>query len=114
GDSRARAERVLFLFMSGGPSHLETFDPKPELQRLHGQPLPASFGRVATRRAVERNRLLATQRTFRKHGRSGIEVSDLLPNLAQSVDDISLLRGCHGASVPHPASVYLTNTGPLP
>src|SRR5437773_2705922 len=109
----AKAQRVIFLFMSGGPSHLELFDPKPDLQRLHGQPLPASFGRVATRRAVERNRLLATQRTFRKHGHSGIEVSDLLPNLAQCVDDICLLRGCHGDSVTHPESVYLMNTGSI-
>src|SRR5438552_3446272 len=110
---RARTERIIFLFMSGGPSHLELFDPKPDLQRLHGQPLPASFGRVATRRAVERNRLLATQRTFRKHGHSGIEVSDLLPNLAQCVDEICLLRGCHGDSVTHPESVYLMNTGSI-
>src|SRR5262245_12624817 len=110
---RGTAERVIFLFMSGGPSHLELFDPKPDLQRLHGQPLPASFGRVATRRAVERNRLLATQRTFQKHGRSGIEVSDLLPNLARCVDDICLLRGCHGDSVTHPESVYLMNTGSI-
>src|SRR6266478_2047177 len=49
---RARAERVIFLFMSGGPSHLETFDPKPDLQRLAGQPLPDSFGPVETRRNV--------------------------------------------------------------
>src|SRR5215218_4990927 len=60
----AKAQRVIFLFMSGGPSHLELFDPKPELQRLHGQPLPASFGTVATCRGVERNRLLATRRRF--------------------------------------------------
>src|SRR5262245_65061099 len=48
---RAPAKNVIFLFMSGGPSHLETFDPKPELARLHGQPLPDSFGAVMTRRA---------------------------------------------------------------
>jgi hypothetical protein len=107
----AKAKRVIFLFMSGGPSHLETFDPKPDLQRLHGQPLPASFGRVKTRRAVDRNKLLGTKRKFKKHGRSGIEVSDLLPNLAKCVDDICLLRGCHGDSVTHPESVYLMNTG---
>jgi hypothetical protein len=107
----ARAKRVIFLFMSGGPSHLETFDPKPELQRLHGQKLPASFGRVKTRRAVDRNKLLATKRTFKKHGKSGIEVSDLLPHLARCVDDLCLLRGCHGDSVTHPESVYLMNTG---
>src|ERR1043166_594383 len=78
-----RARNVIFLFMSGGPSHLELFDPKPDLQRLHGQPLPESFGPVATRRNVERNRLLATRRTFRRYGQAGTDVSDLLPNIAQ-------------------------------
>jgi uncharacterized protein (DUF1501 family) len=107
----ARAKRVIFLFMSGGPSHLETFDPRPDLQRLHGQRLPASFGPVKTRRAVDKNRLLATKRTFKKHGQSGIEVSDLLPHLAGCIDDICLLRGCYGDSVTHPESVYLMNTG---
>src|SRR5215831_4383905 len=107
----AKAKRAIFLFMSGGPSHLETFDPKPELQRLHGERLPASFGPVKTRRAVDKNRLLATKRTFQKYGQSGIEVSDLLPNLAACVDDICLLRSCRGDSVTHPESVYLMNTG---
>jgi hypothetical protein len=108
-----RARRVIFLFMSGGPSHLETFDPKPVLQRLHGQRLPESIGLVKTRRGVERNRLLATRRTFKKHGQSGIEVSDLLPHTASCVDDLCVLRGCHGDSVTHPESVYLMNTGSL-
>src|SRR5262245_60625033 len=57
----ATAKRVIFLFMSGGPSHLETFDPKPDLQRLHGERLPASFGPVKTRRGVDKNKLLATK-----------------------------------------------------
>lgn len=83
---RARATRVIYLFMHGGPSHLETFDPKPDLQRLSGRPLPPSFGPVETRRKVASNPLLGTKRTFRKHGRSGIEVSDFLPNLARCVD----------------------------
>jgi hypothetical protein len=108
-----RARRVIFLFMAGGPSHLETFDPKPELQRLHGQRLPDSFGLVKTRRGVEKNRLLATKRTFRKHGQSGIEVSDLLPHTAACVDDLCVLRGCHGDSVTHPESVYLMNAGSI-
>ena len=110
---KARARAVIFLFMSGGPSHLETFDPKPELQRLHGQRLPASFGMVKTRRAVDKNKLLATKRTFQKYGQSGIEVSDLLPDLATCVDDLCLLRGCYGDSVTHPESVYLMNTGSI-
>jgi hypothetical protein len=107
----ARARRVIYLFMSGGPSHLETFDPKPELQRLHGQKLPPSFGAVKTRRAVDKNRLLGTKRSFKKHGQSGIEVSDLLPHTAGCVDDLCVIRSCKGDSVTHPESVYLMNTG---
>src|SRR2546422_10776802 len=81
----AKAKRVIFLFMAGGPSHLETFDPKPELQRLHGERLPASFGPVKTRRGVDKNKLLGTKRTFTKYGQAGIEVSDWLPHLAECV-----------------------------
>jgi len=109
----ATAKRVIFLFMSGGPSHVDTFDPKPELTRLHGEKLPASFGPVKTRRAVDKNKLLASKRTFKKHGASGIEVSDWLPELAKQIDDICLLRGCKGDSVTHPESVYLMNTGSI-
>jgi Protein of unknown function (DUF1501) len=109
----AKAKRVLFLFMAGGPSHLETFDPKPELQRLHGERLPASFGPVKTRRGVDKNKLLGTKRTFKKYGQAGIEVSDWLPHLAECVDDLCVLRGCYGDSVTHPESVYLMNTGTI-
>ncbi len=107
------AKRVIFLFMAGGPSHVDTFDPKPELTKLHGQPLPASFGPVKTRRGVDKNKLLASKRTFKKHGKSGIEVSDWFPHIAERVDDICLLRGCYGDSVTHPESVYLMNTGSI-
>ena len=107
------AKRVIFLFMSGGPSHVDTFDPKPELTRLHGQPLPASFGPVKTRRGVDKNKLLASQRTFKKHGKAGIEVSDWFPHIGGCIDDICLLRGCYGDSVTHPESVYLMNTGSI-
>src|SRR5262245_28530720 len=60
---RSSAKNVIFLFMAGGPSHLETFDPKPELQRYHGHKLPDSYGPVKTRRKVDKNKLLATKRT---------------------------------------------------
>ena len=59
-----KAKRVIFLFMSGGPSHVDTFDPKPELTRRHGEKLPESFGPVKTRRGVDKNKLLASKRTF--------------------------------------------------
>ena len=107
------AKRVIFLFMSGGPSHVDTFDPKPDLTRLHGEKLPASFGPVKTRRGVDKNRLLASKRTFQKHGKSGIEVSDWFPHVGACIDDICVLRGCHGDSVTHPESVYLMNTGSI-
>src|SRR4249919_1655633 len=61
-----KAKRVIFLFMSGGPSHVDTFDPKPDLTRLHGEKLPATFGPVKTRRGVDKNKLLASKRTFQK------------------------------------------------
>jgi hypothetical protein len=109
----AKAQRVIFLFMSGGPSHVDTFDPKPELTRLHGEKMPASFGAVKTRRGVDKNKLLASKRTFTKHGHSGIEVSDWFPHLSECVDDLCILRGCRGDSVTHPESVYLMNTGSI-
>jgi hypothetical protein len=109
----AKARSVIYLFMHGGPSHLETFDPKPDLQRLSGQPLPASFGPVATRRKVAHNPLLATQRTFRKCGNSGIEISDFLPLLSDCADDLAVIRSCWADSVNHPQAVYEINTGSI-
>ena len=91
-----RAKRVLWLFMHGGPSHMDLWDPKPDLIRYAGQPLPASFGKVMTRRKVAKNPLLASVKPFRQHGQSGLEMSDFLPHLARhadSVDEIHLQRG---------------------
>jgi hypothetical protein len=108
-----RAERVIFLFMSGGPSHVDLFDPKPDLVRLAGQPIPESFGTFKTRRAVAKNKLLSPVREFKPRGQCGMEISDFLPHIAQCADDICLLRGCYGDSVTHPESVYLMNTGTI-
>lgn len=110
---QAKAKRVIFLFMSGGPSHVDLFDPKPELIRLAGQPIPESFGTFKTRRAVAKNKLLAPVRPFKKRGQSGIEVSDFLPHIAECVDDLCVLRGCYSDSVTHPESVYQMNTGSI-
>jgi hypothetical protein len=109
----AKAERVIFLFMSGGPSHVDLFDPKPELVRLAGQPIPESFGAFKTRRAVAKNKLLPPCRPFRPRGQCGTEISDFLPNIAEHADEICLFRGCYGDSVTHPESVYLMNTGTI-
>lgn len=107
----ARAKSVIFLFMAGGPSHLETFDPKPLLNKLEGQPRPKEFGDVKYQQIKSNAKLLGTRRTFRKHGESGIEVSDLFPQIATCVDDIALIRSCHGDMVVHSAAQYELFTG---
>ena len=109
----ARAKAVIFLFMEGGPSHLDTFDPKPELDRLHGQKLPASFGTVLTPMGTGGNTLLASKRKFRKYGQSGLEVSDWLPHIATCADDLCVLRSCWADGLNHVGSVCQMNTGSL-
>ena len=109
----AKAQRVIFLFMSGGPSHVDLFDPKPDLIRLAGKPIPESFGTFKTRRAVAKNNLLPPLRPFRPRGQSGLEISDWLPHIAECADDLCLLRGCYCDSVTHPESVYQMNTGSI-
>lgn len=108
-----RAKQVIYLFMHGGPSHVDLFDPKPALQKYAGQPLPDSFGTVMTRRKVAANPLLAPIKPFQPRGASGIEISDFLPQIATQADELCVLRSCHGDSVNHPQSVYQMNTGSI-
>ena len=108
-----RAKRVIYLFMHGGPSHVDLFDPKPDLIKYGGQPLPDSFGPVMTRRKVAANPLLPPIKPFQPRGKSGLEISDFLPHLAECADDLCVLRSCHGDSVNHPQSVYQMNTGSI-
>ncbi len=103
---QAKARSVIFLFMAGGPSQVETFDPKPLLNQLHGQPRPQTFGEAKYQFIKRDAKLLGTRRTFRKYGQSGIEVSDLFPNMASCIDDIAVLRSCHGDMVVHSAAQY--------
>ncbi|MCZ6792822.1 MAG: DUF1501 domain-containing protein [Planctomycetota bacterium] len=102
----AKARAVIFLFMAGGPSHVDTFDPKPLLNELHGKPRPKEFGEAKYQFVQKDARLLGTRRTFRRHGESGIEVSDLFPHTATCIDDIAVLRSCHGDMVVHSAAQY--------
>jgi hypothetical protein len=108
-----RVNRVIWLFMHGGPSHVDLLDPKPDLIKLAGQPLPDSFGAVMTRRKVARNPLLGPIQPFRPRGESGLEISDFLPHTAELADDLCVIRSCHGDSVNHPQSVYQMNTGSI-
>src|SRR5438045_9132956 len=71
-----KAKSIIWLFMEGGPSHIDLFDPKPKLAELNGQPMPASFGKPITAMGTGNNTLLASKRTFKQYGQSGIWVSD--------------------------------------
>ena len=107
----ARAKSVIFLFMAGGPSHLETFDPKPLLNKLNGQPRPKEFGEVKRQFIKGEPKLLGTKRTFRQYGQSGLWVSDLLPHTAQCADDLAVIRSCHADAFVHSAAQYQFFTG---
>lgn len=107
----AKAKSVIFLFMAGGPSHLETFDPKPLLNKLDGQSRPAEFGDAMYQFVNKNAKLLGSARTFKKHGQSGIDVSDLFPHTARCVDDLAIIRSCHGDKVVHSAAQYELFTG---
>ncbi|HEY6226070.1 MAG TPA: DUF1501 domain-containing protein, partial [Verrucomicrobiae bacterium] len=107
----ARARSVVFLFMAGGPSHLDTFDPKPLLNKLDGQPRPKEFGEAKYQFIQNNARLLGTKRTFRKYGKSGIDVSDLFPETAKWVDRMAVIRSCYGDMVVHSAAQYELFTG---
>src|SRR3954454_14290108 len=108
----ATAKNVIFLFMHGGPSHLETFDPKPVLNTLDGQHVPASFGSVQLQFSkFEQSTVLGVKRKFQKYGKSGIEVSDLFPNVAQHVDDMAVIRSMYHDGFTHTAALNWLNNG---
>jgi hypothetical protein len=106
----ASAKRAIFLFMEGGPSHIDLFDPKPLLNELAGQPMPESFGEVITPMGESRSPLLASQRKWKQHGQAGTWVSDWLPQIAECVDDLAVIRSCWGEGINHSAGVCQMNT----
>jgi hypothetical protein len=108
----ARAKHVIFLFMQGGPSQVDTFDPKPMLNKLHGQPLPPSLIKGLTLQFTHMDaRVLRSPQTFSRCGESGIDIADTYPNLQQCADDLAILRSCYHESFNHAPAQYLTNTG---
>ena len=107
----AKAKSVIVLFMAGGPSHLETFDPKPLLNRLNGQAMPKSFGTAKRQFIKGEPRLLGTKRSFKQYGKSGIWVSDLLPHTATCVDDVAVIHSCQSDAFVHSAAQYQFFTG---
>jgi hypothetical protein len=107
------AKNVIFLFMEGGPSHIDLFDPKPKLAELAGKPLPESFGPVITPMGEYDAPLLASKRKWKQHGESGLWVSDWLPHTAQCVDDLAVIRSCWGNGLNHSNGVCQMNTGSI-
>ena len=113
----AKAKSVIFLFLQGGPSQMDTFDPKPTLDRLDGQPLPPSFlkeGDLGLQfiKASEA-KLMASRRKFKKRGQSGIEISDLFDNLAGYADDLAVIRSCYHESFIHGPAISMIHTGSI-
>src|SRR5687768_4664314 len=104
----ARAKRIIFLFMSGGPSHVDTFDPKPKLAEYNGKPLPFEMPKLVR---TKTGNLLASPYKFRKHGRSGTEVSELFPHVAGCIDDVCVIRSMVADNINHNGACLQMNTG---
>jgi len=104
-----RAKSVISLFMSGGVSHVDTFDPKPALEKYAGQPLSGK-GEIVVRQGHP-GPLMPSPFKFRKYGQSGMDVSEIFPTLAQHVDDLALLRSVYGKSNDHVQAHYELATG---
>jgi Protein of unknown function (DUF1501) len=109
----AKAKSIIWLFMEGGPSHVDLFDPKPKLQELAGQPMPPSFGRPITAMGTSNNTLMPSKRTFKQYGQSGIRVSDWYPHIAEHVDDMTVIRSVWADGLNHVGSVCQMNTGSI-
>jgi hypothetical protein len=111
--ARPRAKSAIFLFMEGGPSHIDTFDPKPLLNELAGKPLPPSFKPVVTPMGEFYSPVLAPKRTWAQHGEGGLWISDWLPHIARCADDLTVIRSCWGNGLNHVGGVCQMNTGSI-
>src|SRR2546426_4920570 len=103
----AKAKQIIHIFANGGPSHVDTFDPKPALARLAGKALPMENLRTERKTGAA----FPSPFKFKKYGRSGIEVSELFSNVADSIDDIAVIRSMHADVPNHEPSLLLMNCG---
>ncbi|KAB2671307.1 MAG: DUF1501 domain-containing protein [Verrucomicrobia bacterium] len=107
-----RARAVISLFMHGGPSQVDTFDPKPLLARHAGRPLPASFANLNLEfTKTSTAKVLASRRTFRRCGNSGLEMSDIFEHLPGVADEMAVIRSCHHTEFNHAPALYLAHSG---
>ena len=107
----AKAKSVIFLYMVGGPSHIDTFDPKPALEKYDGQPLPPSYGTVVSQFTKGDTPLLKSPWKFQKYGQCGRDVSTLFPHMAECVDDMCFVKSFYTESTVHAPAMYQVNTG---
>lgn len=101
----AKAKSIIFLFMSGAPGQMDTFDPKPKLLELHGKPITRKYG------SLEKRIYVGSPFKFARHGKSGMEVSEIFPHLAKRADDIAVVRAMHTSSEAHTTATFYMNTG---
>src|ERR1700733_6312944 len=104
---KPRAKRIIFLFMNGGVSHVDTFDPKPMLEKYNGQPMPG--GAILTQRKT--GTLMKSPFSFQKYGQSGIELSELWPNVGGVADEICMVRSMYSEIPNHEPCITMMNTG---
>lgn len=105
-----KAKSVIWLFMEGGPSHLDLLDPKPLLNELAGKPLPSSFKEPIMAMGEKGSPLLAAPRTWTQHGESGLYASEWIPNIGTCMDDIAVIRSCWTNGINHAGGVCQMNT----
>jgi len=100
-----KAKSVIFLFMAGAPSQMDTFDPKPELDKYHGKPVTRIYG------SLEKRIYVGCPFEFARHGESGMEISELFPHLSTCADDLAVVRGLHTSAEAHTTATFFMNTG---
>ena len=107
---KRRAKRVIHLYMAGGPSHLETFDHKPELGKMHGKPMPESFtkGQPIAQLQGKKLNCLGPQHPFKKFGKSGQSIAEIFPHIGSVADDICIVRSLRTKAINHdPAHTFM-------
>ena len=107
------AKSVIFLFMEGGPSQMDTFDRKPLINKLAGNPIPSSFKEPLTAMGEKGSPILESKRKWARYGESGLEISDWFPNVAQHADKLAVIRSCYGEGINHSGGCNLMNTSSI-
>ena len=100
-----KAKSCIFMFMQGAPSQMDTFDPKPKLNELHGKPILRKYG------SLEKRMYVGSPFKFKRHGQSGVEMSDMFNELGTCADDIAVVRAMHTSSQAHTTATFFMNTG---